>query len=372
MARAEDPTSPGGDRRRSVAGRVLRRRGKQRGAPPGTVVHTGPERTHAVRLHWLEYGPGFCREHEAGRVDRPIRADPPPPVTWLDVDGVHDLALLAEIGAGARMHPLVQEDIASVGQRPKAEEYGDTLFIVLRMLTMDPTSGEINDEQVSIILSAGLLISFQEGSGDVFDHVRRRIRDGKGNLGARGADYLAYTLIDAVVDGYFAVLERLGEMIDDLEQEVVTDAPRTTVHRIHLLKRELLVMRRAVWPLRDVLNSLLRDEAGCVTPETRVFLRDAYDHTVQVMDTAETLRDIVTGLMDMYLSSVSNRMNEVMKVLTVIATVFIPLTFLVGVYGMNFDWMPELRWRWAYPVLWVIMLAIAAGMLGYFRRMRWL
>lgn len=358
--------------RGSVVGRVLRRRGKERGAPPGTVVHTGPERTHPVRVHWLEYGPGFCNEHEALHIDRPIRADPPPPVTWLDVDGVHDLGLLNEIAAGVRLHPLVLEDIASVGQRPKAEEYDHTLYIVVRMLTIDANAGEITDEQVSIILSEGLLVSFQEGRGDVFDQVRRRIRDGKGNLGQRGADYLAYTLIDAVVDGYFAVLESLGERIDDLEQEVVTEAPRTSVQRIHHLKRELLHMRRAVWPLRDVLNSLVRDGAGCVTAETRVFLRDAYDHTVQVMDAMETMRDIVSGLMDMYLSSVSNRMNEVMKVLTIIATVFIPLTFLVGVYGMNFDWMPELHWRWAYPVLWLIMLLIAGAMLIAFRRRHWL
>ena len=357
---------------RSVAERILRRRGKQEGAPPGTVVHTGHARTHDVRLHWLEYGPDFCREHESESLDRAVRGEPPPPVTWLDVDGVHDLSVVERIGAGAALHPLVQEDIASVGQRAKVEEYGDTLFIVVRMLTVDEATREIEDEQVSMILSSGLLISFQEGTGDVFDHVRRRIREGKGSMRNRGADYLAYTLIDAVVDGYFETLERLGELTDELEQEVVSVAPRDSVRRIHHIKREMLVMRRAVWPLRDMLNSLVRDEAGCISPETRVFLRDAYDHTIQVMDTIETLRDVVSGLMDIYLSSVSNRMNEVMKVLTVIATVFIPLTFLVGVYGMNFDWMPELRWRWSYPVLWVLMIAIAAGMLSFFRTRRWL
>ncbi len=359
--------------RMPVIGRLLRRKGKARGAAPGTVVHTGPRRIERVRLHWFEYDNSVVHEHTGDTYDRLTRTEPALDVTWLDVTGLHDTDMLSRIGQDAGIHPLVREDIGSVGQRAKLEEYGDdAVYIVLRMLTLEPGHDVIAEEQVSLYLTPRFVISFQEAEGDVFDPVRQRIRDGKGQLRGRGADYLAYALIDAIVDSYFGVLESLGEHIDALEQEVVTAPDRETVRRVYAVKRELLVMRRAVWPLRDVLNAMVRDPSRCISAETRVFLRDAYDHTVQVMDTVETLRDIVSGLMDIYLSSVSNRMNEVMKVLTIIATMFIPLTFLVGVYGMNFERMPELGWWWAYPSLWVIMLAIAGGMLAFFRRKGWL
>lgn len=356
----------------TIVSRILRRRGKARGAAPGTIVHTGPRRVERVRVHTIQYGPETLVESEAwGWTEGTLRETSPESVTWIDVDGLHDSAIIAAVSEEAGLHPLVQEDVASVGQRAKVEDYGQYLYIVIRMLAPDGTGG-ISEEQVSLILGDGFVVSFQEGAGDVFDPIRQRIREGKGHIRDRGPDYLAYALMDAVIDGYFTVLEGLGEHIEALEQEVVEDPDRQTVSRIHALKRELLIMRRAVWPLRDVLNTMVRDESGPVKHETRVFLRDAYDHTVQVMDTVETLRDMLASMMDMYLSSVSNRMNEVMKVLTIIATVFIPLTFLVGVYGMNFDFMPELHWRWSYPVLWLIMLAIAGGMLAIFRRHDWL
>jgi magnesium transporter len=355
----------------SIIGRLLRRGGKSRGSAPGTLVHTGPRRVEHVRIHRMEYGPDHLEESDSDTWDGPLRHDDAHPVVWIDVDGLHDTDLLGSIAGSAQLHPLVLEDVFSVGQRAKVEDYGSYLYIVLRMLAPDANGG-IAEEQVSLVLGDGFVLSFQEGAGDVFDPVRHRLRDSKGQLRTRGSDYLAYTLIDAVVDGYFTVLESLGEHIDALEVDVIEAPGRDTVGRIYELKRELLLMRRAVWPLRDVLNSMVRDVSGPITPETRVFLRDAYDHTVQVMDTVEILRDMLASMMDMYLSSVSNRMNEVMKVLTVIATIFIPLTFIVGVYGMNFDYMPELHWRWSYPLLWLLMIGVVAVMVAMFRRRNWI
>jgi magnesium transporter len=226
-------------------------------------------------------------------------------------------------------------------------------------------------EQVSLILGPNYVISFQEGE-DVFEPLRERIKSGKGRIRKMGADYLAYALLDSIVDNYFAVLEKLGEAVEFLEEKLVTDPTRDTLHAIHNLKREMIFLRRSVWPLREVLGSLERGESPLVKDSTEVFFRDVYDHTIQVIDTIETFRDMLSGMLDIYLSSISNRLNEVMKVLTIIATLFIPLTFLVGVYGMNFKYMPELGLRWAYPVLWAIMVGTAVAMLIYFRKKRWL
>jgi magnesium transporter len=234
-------------------------------------------------------------------------------------------------------------------------------------------SGEIEAEQVSLILGQNFLFSFQEGKkGDLFDPIRERIRNGKGRIRKMGADYLAYALIDAVVDHYFIILEKLGERIEVLEEALVAQPTTRTLHEIHNLKREMIFLRKAIWPLREVINSLARGESSLIQESTRVYLRDVYDHTIQVIDTIETFRDMVSGMLDIYLSSVSNRLNSVMKVLTIIATVFMPLTFLAGVYGMNFKHMPELEWRWGYPVIWAVMIAIGVFMLIYFRKKKWL
>ena len=263
------------------------------------------------------------------------------------------------------------EDVVNTAQRPKAEDYDQYLYVVVRMLTYDEQAGEVVSEQVSLVLGPGFVISFQEREGDVFDPLRERIRSSKGRVRRMGPDFLVYALLDSVIDGYFSVLETLGERVDDLQDEVTDDPTPRTQNRIHRLKREMIALRRSVWPLREAAAFLERGESGLITQPTTVYLRDAYDHTIQVIDTIETLRDMISGMLDTYLASISNRMNEVMKVLTIMASVFIPLTFVAGIYGMNFDHMPELHWRWGYAAVWLVMIALVVSMLIYFRKKQW-
>jgi magnesium transporter len=352
--------------------RLLRSRHGKRGASPGTPVHTGQRRMESTRLSVIRFDADSFEERTPDEVAGCFPFAEMPAVTWLNVDGLHDVALLARIAENAGLHPLLLEDVVSVGQRPKVERYEDHLFIVLRSLQWRDDPGHIFEEQVSFVLAQGWLLTFQEEEGDSFDAVRARIRTAGSSVRSHRADYLAYRLMDATVDEYFAVLEKLADRIEALENRVIDEPTPQTMHEIHLLRRELLVMRKAVWPLRELFGSLMRDESGLIADETKLFLRDSYDHAIQIIDTVETLRDLVSGMIELYLSTVSNRMNEIMKVLTIIATIFIPLTFLVGVYGMNFDHMPELHWRWSYPVVWVVMLGTVGAMLAYFRRKRWL
>jgi magnesium transporter len=295
-----------------------------------------------------------------------------PTVSWINVDGIHEIDQIEALANRFGLHPLVQEDILDTEHRPKFENYDDYIFLVLKMLQFNGEHGEISTEQVSLILGPNYVISFQERQGDVFDAVRERLRLGKGRIRRMGADYLAYALLDSIVDSYFAILEKIGDEIEILEEELVTDPGKETMARIHHFKREMILLRRSIWPLREVVSGLQREESPLVTEGVGLYLRDVYDHTIQVIDTVETFRDIISGMLDLYLSSVSNRMNEVMKVLTIIATIFIPLTFFAGIYGMNFEYMPELHWKYSYPLLWLLMVGSAAGMLVFFRRKKWL
>lgn len=311
-------------------------------------------------------------ERDVGRPDELPQLIATPGVHWLNVVGVHDTRLLEALGATLRLHPLTVEDLASLGQRPKVEEYEDYLFMVARMLRPSATGGALRSEQFSLVLRAGLLVTFQEADGDPFGPLRERLRQGSRSRGrGMGADYLAYAVIDLVVDQYFAVLEGYGDELEVMEEEVLDSPARSQMERVNRLKRDLLVIRRAAWPLRDALASLLRTEPVYFTRAVKDYVRDAHDHAVQVVDAVETQRELVTGIHDLYLTTLNVRMNDVMKVLTIIATIFIPLTFLAGIYGMNFDHMPEYHWRWAYPALWLVMLGIAAGMIVYFRRRGW-
>jgi magnesium transporter len=344
---------------------------KKVGAAPGTLVYTGPERTEPVSVSILAYNPdgmeeSFPSELDLGEVGREGW------VTWINVDGLNDIGLIERMGKAFELHPLTLEDLVHTGQRPKLEEYDGYLFLVLRMLTVGSEGNGVLSEQVGIILGEGYVLSFQERAGDVWEPVRERIRGESGRIRRRGPDYLAYALLDAVVDHYFHILEGMADTVEDLEVEVLQHPTSDTMHRIHNLRQEMLVVRRAVWPLRDLANGLVRTESNLVQEDTAVFLRDVYDHTVQVIDMAETLRDVVSGLMDLYMSSVSNRMNEIMKVLTIMASLFIPLTFLAGIYGMNFENMPELGWPWAYPALLLVMAGMALGLMVYFKRKDWL
>jgi magnesium transporter len=280
--------------------------------------------------------------------------------------------LIRALGDKHQFHPLVLEDIVNTVQRPKIEDYGDYLFIVMKMLH-PADDGDFHSEQLSMILGPDYIFTFQEGVvGDSFEPVRARIRNGKGKIRTMGADYLAYSLIDAIVDGYFTVLEGFGERIVDIEDELAVTPGLNSLHRINGMKKEIIYLRKNVWPLREAVSFLERGDSSLLHDATRIYFRDVYDHTVQVIDTVETYRDLLSGMLDLYLSSISNRTNEVMKFLTVIGTIFMPLTFLVGVYGMNFKHFPELEWHNGYFVLWGVMIAVALLMVAYFRKKRWL
>jgi magnesium transporter len=292
-------------------------------------------------------------------------------VAWIDVQGFGDAAFLERVREALGVHPLAMADVVNVPQRPKAEAYGDRYLVVTRMATILPER-RIHLEQLSLVIGPGWVATFQEDPGDCFDPLRERIRAGLGAIRRMGADFLAYALLDAVVDGYFPVVEELGAVLESLEEEAMQDADRATLGRIHAARRLLLQLERLQWQQRDALAHLLHSPEAPFSDAVRLYLRDVHDHAVQVLDVLETYRQMTVGLVEIYLSSVNNRMNEVMKTLTVVATIFIPLTFIVGVYGMNFDVMPELRWRWGYAAVWGVMVAVMLGLLVWFRRRGWL
>ncbi len=341
--------------------------------PPGSLVHLGEQKAPSATLTLIEYAPDRpVIERQAGSVAECLPLDEGGYVSWLNVEGIHEMDVISDIGQALDIHPLILEDILNTDQRPKIEEFPDHIYIVLKMLSWNEADGRIESEQVSLILGAAFIVTFQEAGGDVFDQVRKRIRDGRGRMTRLGADYLAYALMDAIVDSYFLILENLGEQIEFLEEELVTEPDTATLQVIHKLKREMIFMRKAVWPLREVISHLERGESTLFEQSTLIYLRDIYDHTIQVIDTVETFRDMISGMLDIYLSSVSNKMNEIMKVLTIIATIFIPLTFISSLYGMNFVYMPELQIRWGYFAVIGVMLVVGVLMLMYFRRKRWL
>jgi magnesium transporter len=360
------------DSRCVVLPRIIRRRSEKKGLPPGTVVYVGEKKSEEVKIRIMDFDEGHFEEKEVREVEESFPFKDKPTVTWINIDGVHEVDVIEKIGKQFNLHPLVLEDIANTGQRPKIEDFAEYIFLVLKMLYYDEKEGETKAEQVSLVLGANWLISFQEREGDVFDSVRERIRSDKGRIRKMGADYLIYALVDSVVDHYFQILEKIGEEVEEIEDELVTNPAPETLHKIHDLKRQMIFLRKSVWPLREVINRLERWESPLVHKSTYIYLRDVYDHTIQVIDAIETFRDMLSGMLDIYLSSVSNRMNEVMKVLTIIATIFIPLTLVAGIYGMNFEYMPELEWPWGYPMVLLGMLIIGLLMVMYFRRKRWL
>jgi len=351
--------------------RLLKKRTGKIGIPPGSLVHVGEKRAEAPRLSAVCYTPAAVEVIEVTPLTLLPGIVARDGVVWLNLDGLHQVELVEEIGRVCGLHPLVLEDILNSDHRPKLEAHDDYLFLVTKMLSWDEGRGEVVSEQVSLIISHGRVLSFQERPGDYFDSVRSALHGNKGRIRRMPADYLAYALLDAIIDHYFVVLEKLGDHIEGLEEALLLRPTRSQLHQLHHLKRELVLLRRAVWPLREVISGLQREET-LMSAVTQPFLRDLYDHSIQVLDTVETFRDLVTGMLDLYLSSVSNRLNEIMKVLTVMSSIFIPLTFLVGVYGMNFDHMPELHWRWGYFILWGLMLASVGGMALFFRRKQWL
>lgn len=355
-----------------ASSRFHKKRSVKSGLPPGSLVHIGDKSDRLVKISVISYSPDRIDEQQFEQIDQYLQNPGDGAVVWVDVEGVHDVELIRALGEKHAFHPLVLEDIVNTVQRPKIEDYGDYLFIVLKMLhPMD--DGNFSSEQLSIILGPDYLFTFQEGiEGDSFSSVRDRIRGGKGKIRSMGADYLAYSLIDAIVDGYFNILEEFGERIVDVEEALTMAADQKSIHLINGMKKEIIYLRKTVWPLREAISFLERGDSRLLHDATRIYFRDVYDHTVQVIDTVETYRDLLSGMLDLYLSSISNRTNEVMKFLTVIGTIFMPLTFLVGVYGMNFRNFPELEWKNGYFILWGLMVAMALLMVAYFRKKRWL
>jgi|688.fasta_scaffold105131_3 magnesium transporter len=339
---------------------------------PGTPVFVGERKRETASLHLIDFDTDSLHEVEDASLSQCLHHLASPAVTWVNVSGVHDVQLIEALGEAFGLHPMTREDIANTSQRPKWDEFPAYGFTAMKMLEVDETAQQVKIEHVSLILGDSWVLSFLEDEGDVFESVRGRIRSASGRVRGHGADFLAFCLIDAVVDHYFLAVERIGDRIELFDDHVLNNTDQVEIQEIHRFKRGLLALRRAVWPMREVVGAIAKSESDLIRADSRVFWRDLYDHTVQVIDMVETSRDTLASLHDTYLSSLSNRMNEVMKTLTIISTIFIPLTFIAGVYGMNFQYMPELTWRMGYFTVLAVMLVIALLLVVWFRRRGWL
>jgi magnesium transporter len=348
------------------------RRGSKTGLAPGTLVHVGEKKAEKVEIRVLAYNSEKLIERKLETVEECLEFKGQSDINlWINVDGLDRIDVIEKLGGYFDIHPLTLEDVLNTGQRPKTEDYDSYIYSVLKMMLLDTEREEIIIDQVSIIIGPNYILSFQERQGDVFDPVRERFENSASRLRKSGVDYLAYSLIDAVIDNYFLILEHFGDEIEYLEEGLVIQPGPEALRSIQKYKRDMILLRKSVWPLRELINGLQRVESDLIKETTRIYLRDIYDHTIQVIDSVEDLRDILSSMVDVYLSSVSYRMNDVMKVLTVIATIFIPLTFIAGVYGMNFDYMPELKWRWGYPMIMFVMTFLGVGMFAYFKKRKW-
>lgn len=342
------------------------------GAPPGTLIFTGEKKLDKVSINLIDYKNNLLNERQIpdpGECKQCLSAKS---ISWIDVEGLHEVPVIQKLGEALNLHPLVMEDILNVEQRSKMEEYDKYVYIVLKMFHINKDSLEISPEQVSIILSKHFIVTFQEGiSGDTFHEVRERIRNNKGIITKMTTDYLVYTLIDSIIDSYFSLLELLGDKLENLEEELIYKPEKSTLTKIYALKREILYLRKTVWPLREAISRLERGESELINKNTHIYLRDVYDHTINVLDTLETYRDILTGMLDIYLSSISNRLNETMKYLALISTIFIPMTFIASIYGMNFEFMPELKWINGYWFALGLMFIFGLSFFIYFKKKKW-
>jgi magnesium transporter len=352
--------------------RIIKKVSIKTGLPPGSLVHIGEEKVVKTRITLINYNEAEYTEKPDATVDECLARGRSDAITWINVSGIHDTDVLEKLGAGFGFHPLVMEDIMNTTQRPKTEQYDKYIYVVLKMVYEIESGDEIIEEQVSIVLGDRYIISFQENGKDVFDPIRQRIRKGGGLIRKSGADFLAYALIDAVVDGYFDVIERFEEMIEFLEDRVVTDPSPGNLSVIHDTKMETIMLRKSIAPLREMIGFLERGESPLISKETIVYLRDVYDHTIRLMETVESIRDMLSGMLDIYLTNVSNRMNEIMKVLTIITTIFIPLSFITGVYGMNFHYIPWLDREWGFPAIMGLMFVVLLVMMLFFKRKKWM
>ncbi|MFC1558215.1 magnesium/cobalt transporter CorA [candidate division KSB1 bacterium] len=354
-----------------MLGMIFKKYSKKAGLPPGSMVYVGERKVDKVKITVNDYDKDNVETKELESVEEAFPFKETSTVTWLNIDGLHEIDALSKIGKYYDIHSLVMEDILNTQQRPKVEIFDDYIFVVMKMMELTEEN-ELKIEQLSIFLGENYVITFQESIGDIFDPLRARINNNKGRLRKYGPDYLFYAVIDIVIDNYFSILEKIGETIEYLDENVIENPDESVVYDIQQVKRKLIFLRKSIMPLRELINRLIREETTLIKESTIPYLRDLYDHTIQVADNIETYRDLVSGILDLYLSNMSNKMNEVMKVLTIIATIFIPLTFIAGVYGMNFEFMPELKYHWGYPFVWSVMGVVFLGMIYYFRRKKWL
>jgi len=352
--------------------RQLQKMKNRIGLAPGTMVHIGSQKAETTGISLIDYDLTSFTEKKLNTINEVFPSFRSETASWTNIDGLHNMELFAELSKELKLHPLLMEDILDTSQRPKLEIYSDHLLVILKMITWNYQDKHIDFEQVSFVLGKNYLLSFQERQGDVFEHVRLRIHNPQSRIRKMKADYLLYSLLDAIVDSYFLMLSTVGDQIEELEEELIENPSNDILSTIHHLKRDILFLRKSIWHLRTVISNLNREDFQYITPELHTYLRDLYDNTVQVMDTIETYREIISGMLDIYLSSLSNRMNQVMKVLTIFAAIFIPLTFVAGVYGMNFHYMPELSYKWAYPIWWVFVIIITVGMVLYFKKKKWM
>ncbi len=348
---------------------MFKKRNAKIGSAPGTLVI--PKRSPEPRIKVMRYQPTGVEEEAITDVESLASVTREGTISWIDIQGFGDKSMMHRIGQIFGLHALLLSDVVNVPQRPKADEYDNHLLLILKMV-LGWHEGAVDSEQVSIVVGSNYVITFQEKYGDVFDPVRKRIRTGKGIIRKHGPDYLAYAIADTIIDGYYPMLEKIGEQLEGLEDSVVTNPKPELLRQLNRIKNQLVNLRRGIWPQREAMNSLVRGDHAAITTDVQIYFRDTYDHCVQTSEVAEMYREMVTGLMNTYLSSISNRMNEVMKVLTIMASIFIPLTFVAGVYGMNFEHMPELHFKWAYPLVWAVMLSLSSGMFVFFWRKGWL
>lgn len=352
----------------------VRKRVKKSGQPPGTPFYTGkhPDAKPVINVYTYS-SRDFKQTSGASLEECQLDKIPPGTLTWVDVGGLHDVELIKNLAKHFELHPLTVEDILNIEQRPKVEEFDNYLFITLKTILWNEKSSTFKVKQVCFVLGKDFVLSFQEFDINFFDKIAQRLSSTPNQrLRQHGADYLVYRLIDAIVDQYFVVLEEIGDQMEQLEEAVIAAPNPNNARLIYRMKRQMLLLRKAVWPMREAIGHLVHIEDRLISKFTRIYMRDVYDHTVQAIDTLETFRDMLSSMLDMYLSSLTNRMNEIMKTLTIIATIFIPITWLASIYGMNFQYMPELRWRYSYPIVLSVMLCVVIGMLIYFRRKKWL
>ncbi len=340
------------------------------GAPPGTIIYTGEEKTDRIKITLIEYNEAEFFEKEFFDLSECVDHVKPNLVKWINVDGIHKTEMIEQIGKLYNIHPLTLDDVVNVDQRPKFEEFDTYVVAIMKMIGYNT---DITSEQLSIVLMENTVISFQEPhGGDAFDIIRNRLRQAKGRIRKCGADYLAYALMDAVTDCYFHAIEKIGDIVEDIEVEVIKSSNKESLLQLYKLKRDMIYLRKQVWPMRDMISNMIRSETKLINPTTDIYLRDLQDHVTRIIDTVETYRDLLSGIMDVYLSTNSNKMNEVMKVLTIMSTIFIPVTFVVGVYGMNFKYMPEINSPYGYWSVWAVMILMMGGLLIYFKKKKWM